>query len=70
VECPPAGPPCNGVRSPAVLPGEKTSVLYTGWGHAAGEPNGKYVFRFTVHGTIDGVPVDLTTSTPPIKMTD
>src|SRR5207247_18806 len=32
VECPAEGPPCNQVRQPAVLPGEKTSVLFVGWG--------------------------------------
>ena len=43
---------------------------YTGWIHAVGEPNGKYVFRYTVHGTLNGTPVDLTASSPPIVMTD
>jgi hypothetical protein len=70
VECPSAGPPCNAVRSPAVLPGEKTSVFFTGWGHGAGEPNGTYEFRFTVHGTLNGDPVELTANSKSIKMTD
>jgi len=70
VQCPPTGPPCNEVRSPAVLPGEKTAVLFLGWGHGPGELNGKYVFRFTVHGTINGEPVDVSGNSVPIKMTD
>jgi hypothetical protein len=70
VQCPSTGPPCNEVRSPAVLPGEKTAVLFLGWGHGPGEPNGKYVFEYTVHGTLNGSPVDVTTSSKPIFMTD
>jgi hypothetical protein len=70
VSCPPGGPPCTNVGSnPAVLPGEETSVFWTGWAHGADEPNGTYVFRFTVHGTLNGTPVDLTASSPPIVMT-
>jgi hypothetical protein len=63
-------PPCGLVGSPAILPGENTAAVYTGWIHAVGEPNGKYVFRYTVHGTLNGTPVDLTASSPPIVMTD
>jgi hypothetical protein len=71
VSCPPGSPPpCSVVGSPAVVPGENTAVLYTGWVHAASEPNGTYVFRYTVHGTLNGTPVDLTASGPPIVMTD
>jgi hypothetical protein len=69
VGCRPA-PPCSEVVSPAILPGENTAVFYTGWTHAVGEPNGTYVFRYTVHGTLNGAPVDLTASSPPIEMTD
>lgn len=67
--CPPEGPPCTVVGSPAVLPGEKTAVLYLGWIHGTGEPNGTYVFTFTIHGTLNGTPVDLGASSPPIVMT-
>jgi hypothetical protein len=70
VQCPSTGPPCNEVRSPAVVPGEKTAVLFVGWGHAAGELNGKYVFKFTVHGTLNGEPVDVSANSRPITMTD
>ena len=66
--------PCNVVGSPAVVPGETAVVLYVGWAHASGapdyEPNGTYVFRFTIHGTVGGTPVDLTADSPKIKMTD
>jgi hypothetical protein len=67
--CPPEGPPCNVVGSPAVLPGEEAAVFYTGWAHGNTEPNGTYVFKFTVHGTLNGTPVDLRASSPPIVMT-
>jgi hypothetical protein len=67
--CPPEGPPCTVVGSPAVLPGENTAVVYLGWIHATGEANGTYVFKFTIHGTLNGTPVDLRASSPPIVMT-
>jgi hypothetical protein len=67
--CPPEGPPCNVVGSPAVLPGEEAAVFYTGWAHGNTEPNGTYVFMFTIHGTLNGTPVDLRASSPPIVMT-
>ena len=70
VTCPPEGPPCNVVGSPAVIPGERTAILYAGWSHGDEEPNGLYVFRFTVHGTLNGEPVDLTASSQPIRMID
>jgi transposase len=35
--------------------GENTSILYTGWAHWNAEPNGTYVFRFTIHGTLNGI---------------
>jgi hypothetical protein len=63
-------PPCNIVSNPAVLPGENTAAVYTSWFHASSEPNGAYVWRFTVHGTLNGAPVDLTASSPSILMTD
>jgi hypothetical protein len=62
-------PPCNVVGDPAVIPGENTVVVFDGWSHGVGEPNGTYVFKFTVHGTLNGTPVDLTASSPPISMT-
>jgi hypothetical protein len=54
--------PCNVVKSPAVVPGERTVVFYAGWIHSTGEPNGMYVFKYIVHGTLNGAPVDLTAS--------
>lgn len=69
VTCPADGTACNVVGNPAVVPGENTAVLYTGWSHGSNEPNGKYVFKYTVHGTLNGTPVDLTASSPPIRMT-
>jgi hypothetical protein len=70
VSCPPSSDPCNIVGSPAVIPGEVTSVLFTGWTHAVGEPNGTHVFRYVVHGSLNGTPVDLTAYSRPIEMTD
>jgi len=61
--------PCDVVGSPAVLPGENTVVLYAGWAHGTTEPNGTYVFKFTVHGTRNGTPLDLTATSQPIQMT-
>lgn len=62
-------PPCGAVGNPAVLPTEAAIPFYTGWTHGAGEPNGMYVFRFTVHGTLNGTSVDIDTVTPKIEMT-
>ncbi|HEY3050873.1 MAG TPA: hypothetical protein VGJ40_04045 [Gaiellaceae bacterium] len=71
VTCPPSpSDPCNVVGSPAVDPLENTSILHFGWLHVVGEPNGTHVFRFTIHGTLNGTPIDLTASSPPILMTD
>lgn len=67
--CPPEGPPCNVLGSPAVIPGEEAAVYWTAWLHATGEPNGTYVFKYTIHGTLNGTPVDLKASSPPIVMT-
>lgn len=61
--------PCDVVLNPAVVPGENVSVVYAGWFHGGGEPNGTYVFRYTVHGTLNGTPVDLTARSPSIRMT-
>jgi hypothetical protein len=60
--------PCNVVGSPAVIPGENAVILYSPWVHAANEPRGKYVLRFTIHGTVNGESVDLTASSPQITM--
>jgi hypothetical protein len=68
--CPPEGPPCNQVTNPAVMPGERTDIFWTGWLHGDAEPNGLYVFRYTVHGTLNGEPVEVSGSSPPIRMTD
>jgi hypothetical protein len=67
--CPPEGPPCNVVGSPAVLPQEEASVFFEGWAHGDAEPNGTYVFKWTIHGTLNGSPVNLTASSTPIVMT-
>jgi hypothetical protein len=66
----PPAPPCHEVTSPAILPDENTVIWYEGWFHAVGEPNGTYVFRFTIHGALNGTTVDLTASSPPILMTN
>jgi hypothetical protein len=68
VTCPEGSDPCNVVGNPAVVPGEKTAILYTGWNHGADEPDGTYVFRHTMHGTLNGTPVDLTADSQPIEM--
>jgi hypothetical protein len=70
VTCASGSPPCNEVGSPAVLPGENTAIFYDGWGHADYEVNGLHVFRYTIHGTVNGEPVDVTASSQPIQMTD
>lgn len=66
--CPPEGPPCNVVDSPAVMPGERTAIFWTGWFHGDQEANGLYVFRYTIHGTLNNTPVDVSGSSPPIRM--
>jgi hypothetical protein len=72
VTCQPSAPPdpCNEIHHPAVIPGENTSILYAGWTHANPEPNGTYVFKYTIHGTLNGTPDDLTAISPPIQMTN
>lgn len=69
VTCPPEGPPCTVVGRPAVVPGEETAVFWVAWAHGNAEPNGTYVFKFTIHGTLNGTPVDLHASSPSIVMT-
>jgi hypothetical protein len=68
--CPPEGPPCNQVTNPAVMPGEGTDIFWTAWAHGDEEPNGLYVFRYTVHGTLNGTPVEVSGNSPPIRMTE
>jgi hypothetical protein len=70
VSCPGGNDPCNLVGSPAVIPGEVTSVVFTGWQHQTGEANGTHVFKYVVHGTLNGQPVSLTAFSRPIEMTD
>lgn len=69
VRCPFDGAPCYVVGHPAVLPGENIAPLYFSWIHGSDEPDGVYVFTFTLHGSVNGAPLDVTTSTPPIQMT-
>jgi hypothetical protein len=60
--------PCD-VRSPAVLPGENTAPFISRWVHGADEPDGAYVFTFTLHGTLNGEPVNVTATSKKIVMT-
>jgi hypothetical protein len=69
VTCGAPASPCTNVISPAVLPGEDVSVYFEGWFHTQGETNGSLVATFTVHGTFNGQPLDLTASSPPIQLT-
>jgi hypothetical protein len=66
---PPGPPPCTTVLNPAILPDENTIAFYYAWFHAPDEPTGSYVFQFTLHGTLNGSPVDLTASSKAIQMT-
>lgn len=71
VTCAPGTPPpCAQIGKPAVIPGENTVVFFPGYTHSEGEPNGTYVFRYTMHGTVNGNPVALTASSAPIEMVD
>jgi hypothetical protein len=67
--CPAAGPPCTDVGNPAVLPQEEASIFYNGWAHGNAEPSGNYIFKFTIHGILNGNAVDLAASSAPIRMT-
>lgn len=66
---PPAPPPCTTVLNPAVLPGENTIGFYDGFAHGSDEPTGSYVFQFTLQGTLNGAPVDVSASSKSIQMT-
>jgi hypothetical protein len=61
-------PPCATVKSPAILPGETTAAMFIGWSHGSDQPNGEFVFTFTLHGTLNGQPVSLTATSPAITM--
>jgi hypothetical protein len=66
VRCNPAGN-CT-VGKPAVLPEEHIAIVSYGWAHGANEADGAYVFTLTVHGTLDGRPVDASAHTAIIRM--
>jgi hypothetical protein len=68
VSCAPFSSPCE-VTSPAVLPGETTAPFVSRWIHTADEPDGTYIFTFTLHGTLNGEPVDVTATSKKIVMT-
>jgi hypothetical protein len=65
----PAPDPCTNLQAPAVIPGENVAILYFGWSHGTGEPDGNYVFEFTIHGSLNGESVDLVTRSKSIAMT-
>lgn len=69
VGCPAPPDPCNLVTNPAVVPGEVESVLYAGWIHGDTEPDGTYVFKYAIRGTLEGLPVELRVTSAPITMT-
>jgi hypothetical protein len=64
--------PCETLGKPAILPGESAYIFYFEWwhGYPPSEPNGKFVFQFTVSGTLNGNSLTLTASSPAITMTD
>jgi hypothetical protein len=62
-------PPCTDIQNPAVVPGEDVAAVYTGWAHGDAEPNGTYIFKYTIHGTVNGAQANLTATAPPIVMT-
>lgn len=62
-------PPCTDVQNPAVVPGEDIAAFMVGWIHGNAEPNGSYIFTFTIHGTVNGTAIDLSASSAPIRMT-
>lgn len=60
IETDPISPPCNIVSDPAVLPGEEIIIFYYAQVFDATNSAGRYVYAFTVHGTINGQTLDLT----------
>jgi hypothetical protein len=53
------------VGKPAIIPGENTVAVYFGQPLDLG--SGKYVFVYTLHGTINGNPVELTATSPQVS---
>jgi hypothetical protein len=49
--------------------GPSLSLSEPGWIQDPTGPTGRVVFKYTIHGTLNGNPVDLTASSPPIQMT-
>jgi hypothetical protein len=45
-------------------------IFDVAWIHVSNEPNGACVFEATVHGTLNGAPVELTANLPTIQVTD
>jgi hypothetical protein len=64
-----SGPPCGDIRNPAVIPGEDTTAFYIGRVQNGPGPTGSFVFKYTIHGTLNGTPIDLIASSPPIQIT-
>lgn len=56
------------VGKPAIIPGENTVAVYFGQSFDYGP--GAYVFTYTLHGTLNGSPVDLSATGPRITATD
>ena len=55
------------VGKPAIIPGENTVAVFFGQPLDLG--SGKYVFNYTLHGTLDGNPVDLSATSPQVTAT-
>ena len=53
------------VGKPAIIPGENTVAVYFGQPLELG--SGKYVFVYTLHGTINGEAVELTATSPQVS---
>jgi hypothetical protein len=56
-----------GVGKPAIIPGENTVAVFFGQPLELG--SGKYVFNYTLHGTVNGNPVDLSATSPQVIAT-
>lgn len=61
-------PSCCVVGKPAIIPGENTVAFYVGQPLDLG--SGKYVFQYTLHGKLNGDPVDLSATSPQVNATD
>ena len=55
------------VGKPAIIPGENTVAVF--FGQPLGYGPGTYVFKYTLHGTLNGIPVDLSATSPKITAT-